>query len=107
MGQPLNRTSLFLNFVDVLANSAERLITTPPDNREALRATARSVFAAALQSAFGGEQLHLYVPKLSAEQRQARDARIGDSAGPADDVAKRERVSDRHVRRVRGRINGG
>lgn len=108
MGQPLTRSSLFSTVVAALAERVANHHSVPATSREALRVTAVSIIACELQSMFGGEQLRMYVPRLSAEQRQARDERIGAApADPADNVARRERLSDRHVRRVRGRIGGG
>lgn len=109
IGDTLSRivTSLFSTVVRALADGVAAHPGVPPENREALRDTARSVIAAELQRMFGGEQLRMYVPRLSAEQRQERDARVADADGPADDVANRERLSDRQVRRIRGRIGGG
>ena len=100
-------TSLFSTVVRALADGVAAQPGVPPENRDALRDTARIVIASELQRMFGGEQLRMYVPKMSAEQRQERDARVADSKGPSDDVARRERISDRQVRRIRGRIGGG
>jgi hypothetical protein len=99
--------SLFSTVVAALADRVAQHPSVPPANREALRATALVVIACELQSMFGGEQLRMYVPRLSAEQRQARDERIGAApVDAADDLTRREHLSDRHVRRLRGRIGG-
>jgi hypothetical protein len=79
----------------------------PPDTRVAFRETVCSVFSAQLAAMFGGEEVRFYVPKAATDLRVARDERIAAAlaAGrPATEVAKAERVSDRHVRRLRGRI---
>jgi hypothetical protein len=81
----------------------------PPANRAAYRDTIVSVFSALFSGKFAGEELRLYVPKTPGDLRIARDERIAAAlaAGkPATDVARTERVSERHVRRVRGRIGG-
>jgi hypothetical protein len=101
--------SLFSTIVGTLAERISMHPSVPPENRQALRETAQSVIASELQRMFGGDQLRLYIPRVSAEQRQQRDERIGDAlveGVAADDVAQRERLSDRHVRRLRGRIGG-
>jgi hypothetical protein len=102
--------SLFSSLVGSLADRVATHPSIPIENRDALRETARSVIASELQRLFGGDQLRLYVPRVSAEQRQERDARIGEAlveGGQPDDVAQRERLSGRHVRRLRGRLGGG
>ena len=81
----------------------------PEQNREVFKAAAVSVIEGELREMFGGEQIRLYIPKLGGETRKARDERIAAAivAGePPPSVAKRESVSERHVRRVRGRIGG-
>lgn len=82
-------TSLFSTVVRALADGVAAQPGVPPENREALRDTARSVIASELQRMFGGEQLRMYVPRLSAEQRAERDARIAGTNELADDVARR------------------
>lgn len=111
LGVALTRAvkSLFSTLVGTLAERVAMHPSIPAENRDALRETARSVIAGELQRMFGGDQLRMYVPRVSAEQRQERDERIGDAledGAPPDEVAKRERLSDRHVRRLRGRIGG-
>jgi Mor family transcriptional regulator len=96
----------------LLGTVADRLAADPvipPANRAAYRDTIVSVFSAQLSAMFGGEEVRFYVPKAASDLRAARDERIAAAlaAGkPATDVAKVERVSERHVRRVRGRIGG-
>lgn len=79
----------------------------PPENREAMRETARSVLDHEFRRMFGGELLQLYVPKIEREQRDARIAAALEAGADPKDVAKREALTDRHVRRLRGRIGGG
>ena len=89
---------------------ADRLASdpgVPTANRSAYRDTVVSVFSAQLTAMFGGEELRFYVPKTATDLRKARDDRIyvAVAAGePPSAIASRERVSERHVRRVRGRI---
>jgi Mor family transcriptional regulator len=91
---------------------ADRLASDPgipPDARPAFRATVVSVISAQLASMFGGEEVRFYVPKAATDLRAARDRRIADalaSGTPATQVAQSERVSERHVRRLRGRFGG-
>lgn len=102
--------SLFSTLVGTLAERVAMHPSIPVENRDALRETARSVIAGELQRMFGGDQLRMYVPQVSAEQRQERDERIGEKlaeGGHPDDVAQRERLSGRHVRRLRGRLGSG
>jgi hypothetical protein len=97
-------------FAQLIGKVADRLAAdplVPPENRSAYREQICSVFSAQLASMFGGEEVRFYVPKAATDLRVARDERIAAAlaAGkPATEVAKAERVSDRHVRRLRGRI---
>jgi hypothetical protein len=96
--------------IGMLADWISDDATLPLENREALRATIVAVGCARLSDAFGGEQLRLYVPKPDMQHRIAREARItaAVSAGEAPNViAKREKVTARWVRKVRGRIGTG
>jgi hypothetical protein len=94
----------------LIGKVADRLAAdplVPPENRNAYRDTICSVFSAQLAAMFGGEEVRFYVPKAATDLRVARDERIAAAlaAGkPATEVAKAERVSDRHVRRLRGRL---
>jgi hypothetical protein len=94
----------------LIGKVADRLAADPlipPDCRMAYRDTVCSVFSAHLASMFGGEEVRFYVPKAATDLRVARDRRIvaALAAGEQpDDVADREKVSTRHVRRVRGRF---
>jgi hypothetical protein len=96
----------------VIGAIAERLAADPRipvENREAYRQTVRSVIEAELSRLFPGEQLRMYIPKFGSAQRKERDERIAAAiaAGEApDDIAKRESITVRHVRRLRGRIGG-
>lgn len=89
---------------------ADRLASdpgVPTANRSAYRDTVVSVFSAQLTAMFGGEEIRLYVPKTATDLRRARDERISVAVAAGETpatVASRERVSERHVRRVRGRI---
>lgn len=86
----------------------------PPENRQAFRDTFVTVVSGKLSDAFGGEQLRVYVPKETAEQRTARDERIAAAleAGETQrDIAKREKVTQKWVynvnhRKLRGKIGG-
>jgi hypothetical protein len=92
---------------------ADRLASHPSipvENRMAYRDTIVSVFSAQLTSMFGGEEVRFYVPKVATDLRRERDERIAASleAGePPSQVAKRERISERRVRQMRGRFGGG
>lgn len=96
----------------LLGAVAERLASDPsipPANRMAYRETVISVFSAQLSSMFGGEEVRFYVPKAATDLRVARDERIATAiaAGePPATVAKRENITERHVRNIRGRIGG-
>jgi hypothetical protein len=97
----------------ILGAVADRLASdtsVPTDNRMAYRDAIVSVFAAQLSSMFGGEEVRFYVPKVATDLRRARDERIAASlqAGETPEaVAKREHISERRVRQVRGRFGGG
>lgn len=83
--------------------------TIPVDNRQAFRDQVSFVMATQLAAMFGGEEVRLYVPKTVPDLRAARDERIAraiEQGEPPQQVARREAVSERHVRRVRGRIGG-
>ena len=105
LGTALTRivASLFSTVVGALTDRVMSHADVLPGNRDAVR----DAIATELQRLFGGEHLRMYVPRLSAEQRRERDASIGATASaPAETVAQRERISERWVRKVRGRIGG-
>lgn len=95
--------------IDMLADWVSQDPCIPVSNREAFRQTFRTVANGKLSELFGGEQLRLYVPIVGSQQRSARNERIAAAidAGDAPEViAKRESVSTRWVRKIRGRIGG-
>jgi hypothetical protein len=94
----------------LLGKVADRLASDPAlpvANRASYRDTVVSVFSAQLSAMFGGEEVRFYVPKVATDLRVERDTRIAaalEAGKTAAEVARAERVSDRHVRRLRGRI---
>jgi Mor family transcriptional regulator len=102
-------TIAIARFLGAVADRLASDPAIPPENRSAYRETVVTVFSGQLSAMFGGEEVRFYVPKSATDLRQARDERIAAalSAGePPAVVAQRERVSERHARRVRGRIGG-
>lgn len=78
-----------------------------PDKREALYQNARAAFSTRVRQRWGGDDLQIYVPKVDAAERRARDERIAAELAAGSDpegVARREGTSVRHTRRIRGRI---
>lgn len=72
----------------------------------AVRATLPDVLEGVLRDMFAGENVRLWVPKVSRRVAHERDVRIAAalSAGEAQSViAKRENVSTRHVERINAR----
>jgi Mor family transcriptional regulator len=105
----VSEPSLLGRLIRAVADRLANHPSIPEQNRETFKATAALAIEAELRSHFGGEQVRLYIPKFGGETRKARDERItaAIAAGEAaPSVAKRESVSERHVRRVRGRIGG-
>lgn len=79
------------------------------DKREALYQNAKAAFSTRVRQRWGGGELRMYVPRVDAAERQARDARIAAGLAAGEDlekVARREGASVRHARRTRGRIGG-
>lgn len=72
--------------------------------REALYQNARAIFSTQVRRRYGGGDLRLYVPKADAAERQACAERVASADAQPVDIAKRERMSERHVRRLRGRF---
>jgi Mor family transcriptional regulator len=102
-------TVVMAKLIGVVADRLAADPRVPTENRLAYREAVCSVFSEQLASMFGGEEVRFYVPKAATDLRIARDERIAAAlaAGEsASDVAKREQLSERHVRRVRGRIGG-
>ena len=105
----MNEPSLLGRLIRAVADRLSNHPSIPEQGRELFKATAAQVIEAELCNHFSGEQIRLYIPKFGGETRKARDERIAAAivAGEAAPiVAKRESVSERHVRRVRGRIGG-
>lgn len=101
--------SLLSRLIRSVADRLSHHPSIPELSREVFKETAALEIETELRNHFGGEQIRLYIPKFGGETRKARDERIAAAivAGePAPSVAKRESVSERHVRRVRGRIGG-
>jgi hypothetical protein len=101
-------------FIDTLA---ERMATHPrivsvfeqasQTMRAALQSEGRLVLRELLREMAQGEQLRVYVGKIDEEQRDARQGRIEAAIRSGEApmiIAKREGVSERHVRRMRGRL---
>jgi hypothetical protein len=98
--------SRFINAVaDILASNP----MIADQHRAAFRQQATLAIEDEFSKAFGGEQLRAYVPKLASERRRERAERIAASlaAGHSpEEIAQRESVTPRHVRRIRGSIGG-
>jgi len=93
--------SLFHAFATRLA---ERMARHSP-NREAEYLTWVSVIYAVAADCFGGERIYgPQVNRVEREQSRLRIATALQAGEPATEIARREGVSDRHVRKVRGTI---
>lgn len=95
------RESLFHNFATALA---ERLTRNSP-NREAEYRTLVSVIYAQAAAIFGGERI--YGPRtnqVEMEQSRERITLALQAGEPPAQIARREGVTERHVRKVRGTI---
>lgn len=93
--------SLFHSFATALA---ERL-TRSAVNREAEYLTMVSLIYSQAAAVFGGERI--YGPRTNQVEREQARLRIAQAvmAGePTTVIARREGVTDRHVRKVRGTI---
>jgi hypothetical protein len=99
-----NKLSVVINAV------AERIAAdplVPEENRQALRDTAVTVIQGEFSAQFGWGEALFFLPKVWLEQRRARSERVAAalSAGEAaESIARREKISPRHLRRLRGRI---
>lgn len=112
------RTSTFEELADLardamasaLAAAATEVLVclqgVPAEKRDALYANARAAFSTRVRQRYGGQAVQVYVPKMDAHERQARNERIAAADDDADSIAKRESLTARHVRRLRGRIGG-
>lgn len=93
-------------FARALADSlADRLVSGAPQNRQAMYLTLLSLIYAKLANAAGGEWV--YIPNSNrAELEQAREriAQALQAGEPPRLIAQRERVTERHVRKIRGTI---
>lgn len=93
--------SLFHAFATALAERLSRHSA----NREAEYLSLVSVIYAQAAAIFGGERI--YGPQTNRVEREQARARIArallDGESPAQ-IARRENVSERHVRKVRGTI---
>lgn len=95
------RESLFHAFASALA---DRLTRNSP-NREAEYLALVSVIYAQAAAVFGGERI--YGPRtnhVDAEQSRVRIASALQAGDTPAQIAKREGVTERHVRKVRGTI---
>jgi hypothetical protein len=96
----------------IIGAIAERLAADPSipvENREAFRRTIISVFECEMADLFGGEHIKIYIPKIGGQRRQDRNERIAAAieAGEAPEViAKRENLTPRRVRQLRGSFGG-
>jgi Mor family transcriptional regulator len=108
MGAPVSAPrSLADRLFDSIATTLAEEMHLSAENRAAFVVTANVVMRQQFRSLFGGEVVRFYVPKADPSARQARDARIAASLRSGEEptiVAQREQVSERHIRRVRGRI---
>jgi redox-regulated HSP33 family molecular chaperone len=72
-----------------------------------LRVEGRGVIEELVREMAMGEQLRVYVPKIDKDIRQARQQRIEAAIRtnePNLSIAKREKVTERYVRKIRGRL---
>lgn len=102
--------SPFSSLVRLVADVVARDPRVPDAAREAFRSAVVTSLEGELSRLYGGEELCMWIPKLGPETRRARDERIASAIStgePPAVVAKREKVSVHHVRRIRGRIGGG
>lgn len=94
----------------IIGAIAERLAADPSipvENREAFRRTIISVFECEMADLFGGEHIKIYIPKIGGQRRQDRNERIAaaiEAGEPPEIIAKREDISPRWVRKIRGRL---
>lgn len=96
------RESLFHTFAVALA---QRLVRRDAPNREAEYLSLVSLIYAQAAAVFGGERI--YGPRtnhVEAEQARARIAMALQAGESAQEIARREGVTDRHVRKLRGTI---
>lgn len=99
--------SLMARMIGAIADRLAADPSIPTENRAEFRAQVVIVVESELARLFGGADLLMYVPKFSPERRRAREKRIAAAiaAGEAPErVARREDVSERHVRRIRARF---
>lgn len=94
--------------VDVIAQAfAQRLLT---EVQAHVQQRAGFWLECVVAEMFPGESVDLYGAKIPVTQRAERQARIAAAlaagASPAE-VARTERITERHARRIRGRVGGG
>lgn len=96
--------------VRALVDQVLRVVESLPGaDRAALYAASCDAARASLSSQFGGAEVCFFSPQIGAERRRERSERIAQALARGDApeaVARREGISARHARRVRGRIGG-
>lgn len=101
------RNSTMHRLLAGMADAALPALKVPPQNREAMRATLISVFEHQVVRIIGQDEVRLRGWKVVPSERAARQRRIVEalraSQDPAD-IARRENVSERWVRKVRAEL---
>lgn len=104
---PSERISTFAREVAADAGMRQAVISA------ALSAVEQNLAAAierTLSKISPGEIYKLYGPHTTSDTREQRERRIREAlqgGQPPEQIAKREQITERHVRRIRARIGGG
>lgn len=91
-------------FHAIVLRMADRLTRDSPDRDRAYLAMVSTLYAVAAEVC-GGEWVYIpHTNRIEREQSRERIALALDAGEPASQIARREGVTERHVRKVRGTI---
>ena len=97
--------SLFHMLLDAMAATGAEMLTEPGENRRAMYLTLMSIFYAKAANVAGGEWV--YVPgtnRIDREQARSRIVLALQAGEAPTQIAKKEGVTERHVRKLRGTL---
>ena len=100
------RPSMFRQLIRGAATRIAADPSIPPESREALAQHAEHIIWHQWRELFGGDVVNLRAPDIEPGEREARAQRIAaarSSGEPVSAIARRERITERHVRRMNNR----
>lgn len=97
------RPSMFRQLIRGAATRIANDPAIPVENRAALAQHAEHIIWHQWRELFGGDVVNLRAPDIEPGEREARAQRIAaarSSGEPVSVIARRERITERHVRRI-------